>query len=448
MRRSVAVLAAAALVHAPAAAGWAWPVDGPVLRPFVLGNDPYAAGQHRGIDIGASPGTTVRAAASGTVSFVGTVPVGGRTVAVRTPDGLSVTYLELGAALVATGAEVSEGDRIATIGSVSHVHLGVRVTADPHGYLDPLAFLPARPPVPARDDPVETAPAVVVQPGPVVTPDAVEPTVATQSAKKAESEPVMTTPTPKPPTTPKVAPAAAEPAVTAAPPPRKAEQAPTPAANSPAQGIVESTPAPVSAAGLQLEPAPEPGGEGDADRRASPAFDAPAVTLPALPAHAAPSPAGKVLPRPSRAAVVDVLPLPVETRPPKASTGPVPGGTRGEVESHREPMGVSPAPKSEREAANPSVTPLAFVGLLALGLLGAVAKTRRRHRPGASAHALDLPQVARCPLVRMRPPRLIHACARAEEPGWLMPRAGRRQPEAPHRPLPRPRRRVLAGTRG
>src|SRR5918992_5159818 len=97
MAKAIAVLAVAALVNAPVAAAWSWPVDGPVLRPFVLGDDPYAAGQHRGVDIGASAGTPVRAASAGSVSFAGTVPSGGRAVTVRTEDGLSVTYVELGA---------------------------------------------------------------------------------------------------------------------------------------------------------------------------------------------------------------------------------------------------------------------------------------------------------------------------------------------------------------
>ncbi len=41
----------ATLVCAPPALAWTWPQDGPVLQPFVLGGDPYAAGQHRGIDV-------------------------------------------------------------------------------------------------------------------------------------------------------------------------------------------------------------------------------------------------------------------------------------------------------------------------------------------------------------------------------------------------------------
>ena len=38
---------------APPALAWTWPADGPVLRAFSFGGDPYAAGQHRGIDVAA-----------------------------------------------------------------------------------------------------------------------------------------------------------------------------------------------------------------------------------------------------------------------------------------------------------------------------------------------------------------------------------------------------------
>ena len=71
-------VAAARAFVIPAAAGWAWPVDGPVLRPFSLGADPYAGGQHRGVDVGEAVGAPVRAPAGGTVSFAGPVPGGGR----------------------------------------------------------------------------------------------------------------------------------------------------------------------------------------------------------------------------------------------------------------------------------------------------------------------------------------------------------------------------------
>jgi hypothetical protein len=150
------------------ALAWTWPVDGPVLRPFVLGDNPYAAGQHRGIDIGAPTGTTVRAPAAGTVSFAGTVPTGGRTLTIRTSDGYSVTLLHLGTIRAVRGAAVSEGDPVGTVGpsgvselAEPYVYLGIRVTADANGYVDPLRFLPAASaPAPAPTP----APAPVEQP--------------------------------------------------------------------------------------------------------------------------------------------------------------------------------------------------------------------------------------------------------------------------------------------
>ena len=44
---------------------WAWPVEGEVITPYRNGADPYAGGQHRGIDIAAAAGTPVVAAAGG-----------------------------------------------------------------------------------------------------------------------------------------------------------------------------------------------------------------------------------------------------------------------------------------------------------------------------------------------------------------------------------------------
>jgi Peptidase family M23 len=142
------------LVWTPAAYAWSWPVQGPVLQPFSYDPaNPYAAGQHRGIDIGAdATGDTVVAPAAGTISFAGTVPTSGRSVTIQTSDGYSVTLTHLGSALVAKGQTVAERDSIGTIGPSGtaevegpYVHLGIRVTSDPNGYLDPLSFLPPVP---------------------------------------------------------------------------------------------------------------------------------------------------------------------------------------------------------------------------------------------------------------------------------------------------------------
>jgi Peptidase family M23 len=142
------------------ALAWTWPVDGPVLRPFVLGDDPYAGGQHRGIDIGAPAGAPVRAPVSGSISFAGTVPGGGRTITIRTADGYSVTLQHLGSYLVARGGGVAEGNVVASVGEAAEpfVYLSVRRPDEPDGYVDPLGLLPPPPPAPPDPPPVEPDP--------------------------------------------------------------------------------------------------------------------------------------------------------------------------------------------------------------------------------------------------------------------------------------------------
>ncbi|HMI22208.1 MAG TPA: M23 family metallopeptidase, partial [Gaiellaceae bacterium] len=200
MRRALIVAFAAALVIVPTAGAWTWPVKGQVLQKFVLGDDPYAAGQHRGIDIGAGAGEPVLAPASGTVSFTGTVPVSGKVATINTADGYSVTLTHLGSTSVRRGETVGEGAVVGTIGptgelehDVPYVHLGIRRSEDPNGYVDPLLFLPA-----------PAAPPAAPTPAP----------------------PVIPAPSPAPPRAP-AAPAAAAPAATASPP---APSAPAPPA--------------------------------------------------------------------------------------------------------------------------------------------------------------------------------------------------------------------------
>ena len=112
---SIAVVLFAALALVPSASGWSWPVDGPVLRPFVSGDDPYGSGQHRGIDIGAPSGAEVRAPATGIVAFAGQVPREGRCLTIRTEDGYSVTLVHLGSIAVGVGTAVAEGEVVGTI---------------------------------------------------------------------------------------------------------------------------------------------------------------------------------------------------------------------------------------------------------------------------------------------------------------------------------------------
>ncbi len=207
MRRvlAVAVVAAiASLIVIPVAAGWAWPADGPVLRPFSLSQDEYAAGQHRGIDIAAAKGEPVRAPVSGIVSFAGSIPGGGRALTIQTADGYAVTLLQLGSIAVTRGTPVVEEAVVGVVGESEdgvtrepHVHLGVRVAAESNGYVDPVSLLPVR------------APVKVPAPQPVATPEPA-PVVAAPVEREPVATPTVTaTPTPVVPAAP------AEPAVAA-----------------------------------------------------------------------------------------------------------------------------------------------------------------------------------------------------------------------------------------
>ena len=68
-----------------------------MVTAFLNGDDPYAAGQHRGIDIAGRAGAPVVAATSGLVRFAGTAGSSGSTVSIRSEDGrFDVSYLHLG----------------------------------------------------------------------------------------------------------------------------------------------------------------------------------------------------------------------------------------------------------------------------------------------------------------------------------------------------------------
>ena len=173
------------------ALAWTWPVDGPVLRHFDLGDDPYAGGQHRGIHIGAAAGGHVRSPAAGTVTFAGTVPGGGRTVTIETPDGFAITLLHLGTIAVEKGVRVAEGAAVATVGpsgeaehAEPYVHLGIRLVADENGYRDPLLFLPPRPEGSGADptpEPGPTPAAAVAAPAERAAPAPASPRLARPS---------------------------------------------------------------------------------------------------------------------------------------------------------------------------------------------------------------------------------------------------------------------------
>jgi hypothetical protein len=198
MHRLFLTSAAAALAFvalaSPAWAAWQWPLRGEVITPYSNGADPYASGQHRGIDIAGHTGSPVAAAAAGSVRFAGTAGSSGLTVSIRTLDGFDTSYLHLSSASVREGESVAAGDRIGAVGTSgtrsterAHLHFGVRDAGSRHAYRDPLAFLPSLPP--GVEGPRE-APAPQPAPEPVAPAPAPAPVSGGERAPAARRAPI------------------------------------------------------------------------------------------------------------------------------------------------------------------------------------------------------------------------------------------------------------------
>lgn len=124
--------------------GWTAPLAGalPVTRPFEAPAHAYAPG-HRGVDLGAAPGTPVLAAGDGVVVFAGMV-AGRPVVSIDHADGLRTTYEPVPPS-VGAGQRVALGSPVGTLASG---HSGCPVEACLHwglrrgrAYLDPLQLL-------------------------------------------------------------------------------------------------------------------------------------------------------------------------------------------------------------------------------------------------------------------------------------------------------------------
>ena len=91
------------------------------------------SGPHTGLDIGTSTGTPIRAAASGKVTYSGWKTGGyGNLVVVDHGNGVQTYYAHCSKRYVSVGQKVSQGDKIAAVGSTGnstgpHLHLEVRV---------------------------------------------------------------------------------------------------------------------------------------------------------------------------------------------------------------------------------------------------------------------------------------------------------------------------------
>jgi murein DD-endopeptidase MepM/ murein hydrolase activator NlpD len=125
--------------------GYAWPVQGPVLRVFEAPRGPFGPG-HRGIDIAVSFGGAVVAAEQGTVAFSGWI-AGSLFVSIDHPDGIRTTYSWLSQSVVRRGQAVKKGQVVGQTGhghpeeATPHLHFGARVG---DVYVDPMLLLELR----------------------------------------------------------------------------------------------------------------------------------------------------------------------------------------------------------------------------------------------------------------------------------------------------------------
>jgi murein DD-endopeptidase MepM/ murein hydrolase activator NlpD len=114
--------------------GFSWPVQGEIITEF----GPSQRGVHNdGVNIAASEGASVGAAAKGRVAFVGTnIKSFGKLVLVKHDGGIITAYAHLGDISVKEGDIVNAGQSIGTIGSSGRVdspqlHFEIRKSRQP-----------------------------------------------------------------------------------------------------------------------------------------------------------------------------------------------------------------------------------------------------------------------------------------------------------------------------
>lgn len=130
-----------------AAAGFIWPCPSSYIITSEYGYREIptegATSNHQGLDIGASYGSDILAAASGTVMTATYSISAGNYIIIYHGNGLSTVYMHASALYVSPGQTVNQGDVIAAVGSTGystgpHLHFGVTVNGsyvNPHDYV-------------------------------------------------------------------------------------------------------------------------------------------------------------------------------------------------------------------------------------------------------------------------------------------------------------------------
>jgi murein DD-endopeptidase MepM/ murein hydrolase activator NlpD len=130
----------AGVAATPSAAGFIWPVSGPITSPFGM----RWGKLHPGIDIGVPTGTPIHAAAAGTVIYCGWEEGYGNLVVIDHHNGLATAYAHQSRIVSTCGEDVTQGQIIGYSGCTGfctgpHVHFEVRVDGTP---VDPIGYLP------------------------------------------------------------------------------------------------------------------------------------------------------------------------------------------------------------------------------------------------------------------------------------------------------------------
>ena len=151
MERQIAAAAAARAAaedgDGGASSGFLWPCPASRRITSGFGNReapvPGASTYHKGVDVGASSGSSIVAAASGRVITSAYSGSAGNYIVISHGGGICTVYMHASALYVSEGAMVSQGQKIAAVGSTGfstgpHLHFGVIVNGN---YVNPLNYV-------------------------------------------------------------------------------------------------------------------------------------------------------------------------------------------------------------------------------------------------------------------------------------------------------------------
>ncbi len=144
--------------------GFAQPLTGRISTPFgsTRSMNGQARASHSGVDIAASAGVPVTAAADGVVAMTEEMFFSGRTVVVDHGSGVMTLYAHLDRVDVGTGQVVCRGDVLGAVGATGratgpHLHFAAFIRG---ARVDPLALIRAVIPQPGIIEPSPETPSV------------------------------------------------------------------------------------------------------------------------------------------------------------------------------------------------------------------------------------------------------------------------------------------------